>query len=412
MPLAKIAVNLASIFNPKLSARNKKQKQLFNEFKKNRKSIVGDRELVWFHAASMGEFEQAKPIIELLKSKNPDLFIFVSFFSPSGYENQKNYKYADYLAYMPYDGKSDAKEFISVLNPKLAVFIRYEIWLNHLSELKARNVRAVLLNATKPNSGKLDFYYKKAFHLFDKIFAMDEDSAKYFTDFIKHRSVQFLPDTRYDRIIEKARTNSASPILPKDLFGDNFVLVIGSSWTPDEDIIFPAVRKFNDSSVRKILMIVTPHEPTSDRIAEIQSKLSDSCLLSELLESPYKHGKSGEFNKHIIVDSIGKLLALYACADAAYIGGAFGAGVHSVTEPAGYSIPLACGTGMTNSPDAVEMLKLSALQTIANSDDFYKWISRLINNPEIAAFVSKKTEAFVKSKIGSTEKAYNEIFID
>jgi 3-deoxy-D-manno-octulosonic-acid transferase len=411
MPIAGLLLSLIKLFNPKFKKREQTCLRLLNGFK-NSPLYNCNQKRIWFHAASMGEFEQAKPIIELIKKRNPEILVFVSFFSPSGYENQKNYPVSDYLFYLPFDIKSNARKFIKIIKPDIAVFIRYEIWLNYLIELNKNNKPAYLANATAPRSRKLNLYYKKCFPLFKKIFTMNPIELGYFTNIIGHNSVRSLWDTRFDRINEKVEDNRSKPLFNKELFGDRLVFVCGSTWSPDEDIIIPAVNKLNSSPkhINSIALIIIPHQPTAEHISELKSKITNYVLLSKLEnEQENNIGKFKENNPVIIVDSIGKLLRIYANANIAYVGGAFGVGVHSVTEPAGYGIPVAVGTKYSNSPDAIELEKITVLKSVRNSDELYKWLLRLSENQELIAYISNKAENYVKSRCGSSELIYKDI---
>jgi 3-deoxy-D-manno-octulosonic-acid transferase len=344
IPLAMLFIRIYGLFNPKLRLREKSWRLSLIQLKE----IQHKDKRVWFHAASMGEFEQAKPIIELIKKKVKDINVIVSFFSPSGYENQKNYEYADAVCYMPFDSLKNVRYFMNTIRPDLAVFIRYEIWRNFLTELKIRNIPVYLINATKPDSHLLTgfpllrSFTKNNYDLFSKIFTVDNEQTEFFNGFGVHPTLTTLSDTRFDRIAEKVEESSKHNIIPREYFsGKQFVLVLGSSWQPDEEIAFEAVKKWNKNNDRKVKLIVVPHEPTQEHIKNVMKSGLDFVLLSEI-EASAKSNSIIEDNKHyhILVDSIGKLLNLYSYADTAYIGGAFGSGVHSVTEPAGYGIPL------------------------------------------------------------------------
>jgi 3-deoxy-D-manno-octulosonic-acid transferase len=416
IPFATLFIKVYGLFNPKLRLREKSWKQsLTNQMRFKHKD-----KRVWFHAASMGEFEQAKPIIELFKKRHEDVFVIVSFFSPSGYENQKNYKYADAICYMPFDRLKNVRYFLNTINPDLAIFIRYEIWRNFLQELKVRKIPVYLINATKPDSKFLTglpilrSFTKNNYHLFSKIFTVDNEQTKFFNSFGVNPKLTTLSDTRFDRIAEKVEESSKHNIIPQEYFsGDQFVLVLGSSWQPDEEIVFEAVKKWNENNDRKIKLIAVPHEPTQEHIKKAMGSGLDFLLLSEL-ENFAKNNSIIEDKKHyhILVDSIGKLLNLYSYADAAYIGGAFGAGVHSVTEPAGYGIPLASGTGMGNSPDAIKLEEIDALTVINSSVGFYAWLDSIISNKDIYDEKARKAKEYITSRLGSSQKIYEQIISD
>jgi len=416
IPLAALFIKIYELFNPKLKLRERSWRQSLTSLK----NIKHDDLKVWFHAASMGEFEQAKPIIELIKKRDDNIKVIVSFFSPSGYENQKKYKFADAVCYMPFDRLKDVKFFLDEVKPDLSVFVRYEIWRNFLEELRRRKTPIYLINATKPDSKiltKLPFlrsFTLNNYNLFSKIFTVDQEQTEFFNDLGVTPSLTTLSDTRFDRISENVKESSIQNILPKEYFSDiEFTLVLGSCWQPDEEIAFEAVKRWNEKNKHTIKLIVVPHEPTPDHLKNVMQSGMDFILLSEI-EKSAKDNTIIEEKKHyhILVDSIGKLLKLYAYANAAYIGGAFGAGVHSVTEPAGYGIPLASGTGMSNSPDAVKLREINALTVINSADSFYEWLELIITNKN--AYIEKSTKAkeYITSRLGSSLKIYDQIISD
>ena len=318
---------------------------------------------------------------------------------------------------MPFDRLSDVQYFLGVIKPDIAVFVRYEIWRNYLSQLKLQKVPVYLIDATKPES----FWLVKAplikrftrnnYDYFDRIYTVDEKQSEFFKKMNIKSEIITLSDTRFDRIAGKVQQASQLKIIPEGYFHpDEFVIVLGSSWPMDEKIAFRAVNEWNNKKDKKIKLIVVPHEPTESHIIEIQQTAANFVLLSEI----EKHIDDEDFisdnkSKHILVDSIGKLLMLYSYADAAYIGGAFGAGVHSVTEPAGYGIPLAAGTGMQNSPDAVNLKDLKCLTIISGPNDFYEWIRIMIENKDEYDKMSKTAGDYINTKLGSSKKIYEDI---
>jgi 3-deoxy-D-manno-octulosonic-acid transferase len=387
--------------------------QKFNEREKNVNSSLQSlnkldhtRKKTWFHAASVGEFEQAKPIIETLKSKFPDLQIICSFFSPSAYRTQAKYEYADATFYLPLDLPTNSKFVINKIKPNAVVFVRYELWANYLFLLKNYNVPTFLVNATAPNQNffnKTFFmkkFYKFVFSLFHTIFVVNSDHSHYFQQLNVKFDVQVLPDTRFDRIVQKVETAKSKPIISHSSFSDKFIFVAGSIWEKDFEIIANALIKYNSNNSNKITSILVPHEPHETFLQTIETVFPNSIRLSKLLSEPQTIQSGGV----VLVDSIGKLLMLYSNAYFAYVGGAFGVGVHSLTEPAGYGIPIACGPNCFNSPDAKPMLDCNALSIIRNSDEFHRLITELTNNQTLHKIRSEASRNYVYSKVGSSDK--------
>ena len=412
IPIAFIVLKTLSLFDQKIRERESNQKVKLRQLSK----LSENNKRIWFHASSMGEFEQAKPVIESIKKANPNIIIIVSFFSPSGYRTQGNYPYADYMFYLPFDSFFSARKFITSLSPDIAVFIRYELWINYLSILKKRNIPSFLICATIPGKkpqiikGLKKIYYSHAYSLFDYIYTISDHHTRFFNSIgLKQKTITFH-DTRFDRILDKVEQSKSQKILPDELFDkDDFVIVVGSSWEPDETILFnTAIDIFKENKI-KLRMIVCPHEPNESTLSRIKQELPNSFLLSQVLDYLNSEQNENDIPKflgknHIIVDSIGKLLRLYANANCAYIGGAFGAGIHSVTEAAGYGLPLACGTGYYNSPDAINLVGQNVLKPVSNADELKNWILKMHSDTEYYKEISSKAKDYVLSGLGSAEK--------
>ena len=349
------------------------------------------------------EFEQAKPVIEDIKARSNNIKIVCSFYSPSGYVNQKNYEYADSVCYMLFDSISNANLFIEKISPEVAVFIRYDIWRNHLKTLAKKQIPAYLINATFPtnkiltNSLLLRQFTKSNYELFDEIITInDQETRKFYEQGIK-TNITSLSDTRFDRIIAKVEEAKNNPIISKELFKDELILIAGSSWPKDEELLYDAVNKINAAEF-KLRVIFVPHEPTLRNLERLQSLVPDSILLSKLEISQAPELK----NKHIIVDSIGKLLRLYSLADFVYVGGGFGAGVHSVAEPAGYGLPIMCGPKYTNSPDAVALKQLNSLEPIEDADEALQWLLKMLDE-ENRDSVGRINGKYITDRQGTSE---------
>jgi 3-deoxy-D-manno-octulosonic-acid transferase len=341
---------------------------------------------IWFHASSMGEFEQAKPIIEKIKAQAPNIKIFCSFFSPSGYLNQRHYEFADYVFYMPIDTKSKAKSAIAKIQPDLVVFVRYDVWMNHLVVLKKLNIPTFLICASYPSNVKLASsallkpFTRYIYSHFDKIYAVSKLHGDLFRGIGVKADIIDSSDTRLDRISSQVAKARVNPIIPIEFTKDTMTLVAGSTWEKDENLLIEALKSVNKPYFR-IRMILVPHEPTIENIERLQKSLKNHVLLSSLnFEDIEEFEKLG--NNHIIVDSIGKLLFLYANADFAYVGNGFGKCVHSTSEPAGYGLPIATGPNISGSPDATELHRIGALEVIENVDELYNWLNMMLENLE------------------------------
>jgi 3-deoxy-D-manno-octulosonic-acid transferase len=405
LPFLMVIKAFVQPFNKKLKEREGMWEDVLDEFLEIESKFTGKR--VWFHAASMGEFEQAKPVIEQIKADNTDIHVIVSFYSPSGYNNQKDYEFADAVLYMPIDLGQNARYFINSIKPDIAVFVRYEIWYNHLSYLNRRHIPTLLICATMPGSSAmrenflLRSFLKKSYRLFTSIYTINEQQTEFFRKLgIEH--VETLTDTRFDRIAKTVDLARRNPILGRNFIReDDFILVAGSSWQPCEKMIIDSYVSIQEYKDKKIKLVLVPHEPTEEHINDLVMQLGKYVLLSEYENNPNEDYSDTQI---MVVDGIGKLLKLYSSADAAYIGGGFGVGIHSVTEPAGYGIPLSTGPKIDNSPDAVQLHKQGAISIVENADSFSNWMKLLIDNPEETGRIGKIAHDFVHKQKGSSEK--------
>ena len=363
---------------------------------------------VWIHVASLGEFEQAVPIIEHLK-QNGSIDITLTFSSPSGYNIRKHYELVDRVLYLPLDTKRNTQKFIHKLRPDCAIFIRYELWINYLLELNAQDIAVFYINATYPRSvfwRFIPFILRSILHCFTYIITVNKQETGYFNELQLDTPIQTGSDTRLDRISSRVSQILQHPLLihelcPIDYSDEDTVIVLGSSWSKDEHLFLSQLHKM-PSSLR---LIIVPHEPDDMTISRLKNECPQSGILSEL--------KYGDNPKHVIVDSVGKLMVLYAIADAVYIGGGFGIGVHSCAEPAGFGIPLACGPFVHRSPDAIALHALGALDIIHTEEEAYSWMMQIIiDNKKLAADASAR---YIKESAGMTSKViellYQELHI-
>ena len=436
VPLLFFTSKILVFFSPKMRSRSVNLKSSLSNLDKLKHN---NKYTIWIHASSMGEFEQAKPIIEALKSdinkssSTKNIQIVCSFFSSSGYNTQKNYSHTDVVCYLPLDTRKNAKKFISMLNPDIAIFVRYELWFNYLFELKKQKIYTLLINATFPSALKkykfLKGAYTSIFNLFDKIYTISNEQTLLFNSLEKiHTKIITSSDTRIERIMQKVTEAKTKPVLPRSYFGDDkTIIVAGSTWEPDENYLIEAHKKLNKIYKNKIILILAPHEPTEKHINKIKSK--NTCLLSEILLYNYSNYSSNSNlvynsnnnsfsnnniissnNNIIIVDSIGKLLKLYGTADAAYVGGAFGsAGVHSLTEPAGYGIPICTGKNCYNSPDAKSLYELGALTIAESEEDIFNWMERILLDKNFVSEAGAAATNYIKNNSGATETILKEI---
>lgn len=367
----------------------------------------------------MGEFEQAKPIIEYIKKNFPDYIIVVSFFSPSGYENQIDYEFADVKLYLPLDTKKNAKIFVETIKPDMAIFIRYELWLNILNYLHKKSTKIILLNSTLPSKSFvrdvfLKPFYRMVYSKFYKIYSIEPNMINYLRNLKVSTPVSLLPDTRFDRVKSSILTKSDEFTWLKNALSDRFVIVAGSTWEADERMLSKAISKIRESihPKSKITVIYVPHEPTEKHIRKLKTILKNYIIFSDLVRYSKDYqilNKKLNESVDIIVDSIGMLLGLYSIADIAFVGGGYGSGIHSVIEPAGYGLPIACGSKIDNSKDALIFIDKGYLSVIKNELDLIKWLDTFITNRINLRNLSLQIKKHFDSNCGATDKITKEI---
>ena len=389
-----LSVEIASFFNKK--ARMTRIGQWFTNGIL-RKSIDREAKYIWFHAASLGEFEQGRPMIELLRERYPQYKILLTFFSPSGYEVRKNYDGADVICYLPFDTPFKVRKFLNLANPHIAVFIKYEFWLNYLTELKKRGIKTYLISAVfRPNQIFFKWYgkwYRKALECYELLFVQDEASKKLLAD-NGIKNVEVCGDTRFDRVLEIQQSARLMPEVEMFTKGDKLILIAGSSWPEDENIIIPFFNSHPD-----VKLIIAPHEIHREHLLYIQSLLSrPSIRLSEM------DIDSMQTNDCLIIDSFGLLSSIYRYGHVAYIGGGFGKGIHNTLEAAVYGIPVVFGPKYQKFKEAKNLIDCGGGVSVDNETSFTNYMINLISDPEQKKRAGKIAGEFVHNNAGATER--------
>lgn len=387
---------LFSFFNEKAKKFINGRKNLFNDLKSDLKG----QNPVWIHAASLGEFEQGRPIIEALKKERPDQKILLTFFSPSGFEVRKDYSEVDWVYYLPLDSPKNAKKFISIVNPKIAIFIKYEFWYFFLNELKKQEIPTLMVSAIFRNS-QLFFhwsgrFFHKVFRSITHFYVQDEESNQLISKISSQ--VTIAGDTRFDRVIEIAENSNR--IEKVDAFvADKKVLVLGSTWSSDLSIIEPFIKK-NQFNLK---FIIAPHNIGEDDLVEIEKAFEATIRFSS--EEP------PEGKQILIIDNMGMLSSLYKYADYAFIGGAFRGALHNTLEAAVYGIPVFFGQHQNNEKfsEAIELNEIGGAFSFNSLEEFEHKFEGLEINKEDYLSMSKIAGDFVKSKSGATEMVMKKV---
>ncbi len=409
IPSLYVILIIISLFNKKIRRGISGRKRIFEDLILSRLGLDSTKKIIWFHSSSLGEFEQAKPIIEKLK-KETDVKIVVSFFSPSGYENSKKYPYADIITYLPFDSKWRARRFIDIVAPAMAVFMRYDIWPNHIWTIKEKNIPCLLVDATmKKNSPRkmpvVRSFHKYLFDDFSKILTVSREDANGFTSFkCKNVQIKVVGDTRFDRVYNRSLASKNSKIINHEILKNNKVLVAGSTWQQDEDVLIPVFLKLLRYE-KKALMIIAPHEPTLLHLEKLEHEFAGETTSIRL-----SHINSYNNQRVIIVDSIGVLSILYNYADAAFIGGSFKINVHNVLEAAVYGVPVLFGPKIENSQEAKKLVDAGGGILVKDKKEFYQSLRKLFSDELLLKQYGKNSFDFVNKNVGATDRIITEIF--
>ncbi len=386
---------MASLFNKKAKKWVTGRKNIFKHLEN---AISTGEKIIWVHCASLGEFEQGRPVIERLKTKYPEHKILLTFFSPSGYEVQKNYKNADWVFYLPLDGPRNAKRFLEIVDPSLVIFVKYEFWYYYLKKTKYRNVPLILISALFREDMSFFKWYgamqRKILSRFNHLFVQNIASKKLIDDIGLSAICTVSGDTRFDRVIEIAGSSRPLPLIEKFIAG-NKVLVAGSTWKNDEELL---QQISNFLSLNNIKLIIAPHEINTGHIEDIQSLFPGSILYSSL-------GSASETTSSVlIIDNIGMLSTLYKYAWCSYIGGGLNrSGVHNVVEAAVYNNPVFFGPYYEKYREATELVSLQGAFAISNKDEFIEHLNKFINNPAYCKETGEKAGNYVRSNGGAVD---------
>lgn len=388
-----IAIKLLAIGNPKARLWLSGRKEFpVVSFTQNESAKT-----VWMHCASLGEFEQGRPVLEALKKNYPDVKIVLTFFSPSGYEVQKNYTGADDIFYLPIDNKANAAKLIKAINPSLVVWVKYEYWFYYLEELKLQGIPLLLVSGIfRPGQPFFKWYgkiWKNILPAFTHFFVQDEDSKNLLAGIGIENNVTVTGDTRFDRVIEIAE--KFEPLFLIEQFcGENKVIVAGSTWEEDETELIHYVR-----ANPHIKFIIAPHEIDEQNLKDVQKEFAGSILYSDLvLNQPVT-------SNVLIIDNIGMLSRLYRYADITYVGGGFGDdGVHNVLEPAVYSKPVIYGPEFEKFIEAIELTACGGGTSIASALELEKVLTEFWNDELLLKSSGESAKNYVYSNSGATKK--------
>lgn len=380
---ATILLSIIAFFNKKIKLFVDGRKEIFSKIE-----ALKNEQTIWIHSASLGEFEQARPIIEKLKKDYQQYKILVTFFSPSGYEIRKNYDLADVICYMPLDSIANAKKFVEIVNPTLAIFVKYEFWPNFLNELKKKEIPTLLVSGILR---KNQIFFKsyggfmrtslKAFHHF----FVQNQLSKELLNSINFKNVTIAGDTRFDRVSKILEQDNSLDFINQ--FKDNkYTVVVGSTWPEDEELL---INYINNTASENEKFIIAPHNIKQEAILELQKSISKKTVLFS-----DKADKNVSEYQVFIIDTIGILTKIYATADAAYVGGGLKTGLHNILEPATFGIPVVIGNQYQKFNEALDLVALKGCISISNQKEFS------------SIFDKFKTDAVYRNATGAINKKY------
>lgn len=374
-----------------------------NLFERMSAAIGSDDRIVWVHAASLGEFEQGRPVIEKIRELYPQYRILLTFFSPSGYEIRKNYSGADYVFYLPADRPAEVRRFLDIVHPEIAIFVKYEFWLNMLAELRRRQVRTYIISAIF-RRGSVFFkpygsLWRKALQSFDTLFVQNPESAELLAEIGIH-NVVVAGDTRFDRVAQIARQAGKIDLIDR-FRGTERIFIAGSTWQPDEEILLPLI---NDNP--SVKFIIAPHEMDEQRIQHICDNVKGGAVRYTKCTPLTSFGSK----QVLILDTVGLLASAYGYASWGYIGGGFGVGIHNTLEAAAFGLPIAFGPNYGRFKEACDLVSLGAAISVADSKELSRWFAPLRDNEAYLGKVSRIAKEYTVNNQGATEKILTIIF--
>lgn len=393
-----MGISVSALFNPKAKKWLEGRKKIFQNLEA---AIPKNEKIIWIHCSSLGEFEQGRPVIERLKAQDTRHKVLLTFFSPSGYEVQKNYKGADWVFYLPMDGANNARKFLAIVNPSLVIFIKYDYWFYYLKKIKYRNIPLILVSALfQKNSIFFKWYgsfQRKMLSRFDHLFVQNEESKKRLGKIGLEKNCTVSGDTRFDRVIVIAE--KTEPILLIDQFiGDHKCIVAGSTWKEDEELL-SASKDLLEAN--KIKLIIAPHEINESHINVLLKLFPQASLYSKF---------SNRSTNVLIIDNIGMLSRLYKYAYCAYIGGGLSrTGVHNVLEAAVFNKPVFFGNNYSKYREAIELIHVKGACSFNDKNEFVDLFNQLLLNPSLYTEMAVNAGQYVRTNTGAVNKIMNYI---
>ena len=395
-----LAIKLVGLFNKKVKLMCQGHKQVFDILRQARDK---ESNYLWFHAASLGEFEQGRPLIERIRKQYPQYKILLTFFSPSGYEVRKNYEGADIICYLPLDTPRNVRRFLDLARPSMAFFIKYEFWQNYMKALQHRGIPTYSVSSIfRPNQIFFRWYgvtYRKVLTRITHFFVQNEESVRLLAS-CGITNATIVGDTRFDRVLEIFQAAKQLPLVERFKGDCHKVLVAGSSWQPDEELI---IDYFNRHPEMKL--IIAPHVVNDNHLAWIEGKLNRPSMR-------YTKALGADLSRVdcLIIDCYGLLSSIYRYGEISYVGGGFGVGIHNVLEAAVYGIPVLFGPNNQRFREARQLLATGGAFEIHNSTDFNATMDHLFTDEAFLVQSGERAGHYVSDNAGAADAVLNEVF--
>ena len=388
----RIGIRLASLFNPKAKKWVDGRRNIFSRM---REAIKPGQKIIWVHCASLGEFEQGRPVMEALKTTYPDHSILLTFFSPSGYEVQKNYTGADWVFYLPIDGPANARQFLEIVQPVLVVFVKYEFWYYYLKKIKYRQIPLLLISALFRRDMSFFKWYgglqRKILSRFDHLFVQNQSSLELIREIGLGSICSISGDTRFDRV--NAIAAGWQPIPQIGQFaGNSRLIVAGSSWPEDETLLKTVMTQLENTDIK---LLIAPHEINEKHLTYLDSLFPDAIRFSTMSSSPTN-------SRFLIIDNVGMLSRLYRYAWICYIGGGLRkSGIHNVLEAAVYSRPVFFGPFYSKYSEAIGLVTKGGASSVTDGDQMTHQLQELISQTAVYDTMAAAAGKFVESNTGA-----------
>lgn len=390
-------IKIVALFSPKIKLFVDGRKNVFATLSQN---IKTSDKTIWFHAASLGEYEQGLPVMEKIKEKFPTHKIVLTFFSPSGFEVRKNNIVADVTVYLPLDTRNEVRMFLKLVHPEMVFFIKYEYWPNYLNELQKSKVPTYLISGIfRENQLFFKWYggfYRKALNTFKHFFVQNARSKELLFQLGK-TNVTVSGDTRFDRVVAILEKDNTLDFI-SDFKNDTLTIVVGSSWPKDENLLVD----FINSTSHNVKFIIAPHNIKAEQIQELKKSITKKTVLFSDVEK--LHATSLQDYDVFIIDTIGILTKIYSYSDIAYVGGGFGnPGVHNILEPATFGVPIVIGPNYSHFAEATALVNMEGCISISNQQELIEAFENLIQNEDIRYEKGHICSTFVQMNKGATD---------